>query len=151
MIIYTWCLVPGRYYQMFSDSTLVSRYAGTAYTSRSSGHALPLLLYQVCDDDDDVLTLALISLKSRPWSQRQALPESLEGSKQTSNEVQKLTCTAAVPLRKRTVFASCGIPSCITCNQTIPGAYVPPMLFYVHSKEKKNGRGQTKQRNIKRK
>ena len=57
--------------------------------------------------------------------------EILDGRKQTN---AKTTGTAVVPVRKRTVLASCGIPSRITCNQTIPGAYQPWYFTYTRTK-----------------
>ena len=38
-------------------------------------------------------------------------------------------------VRKGTALTSCGMPSCITCDQIIPGRY--PWYIYVHPKKTK--------------
>ena len=47
--------------------------------------------------------------------------------------------STAVPVRKKTVLTSCGVPSRITCNESIPGTYPWYMHIskYIHTKNMK--------------
>lgn len=77
-------------------------------------------------DDDDVLRVLLLwlkFLKSSTWTQNRVLQKQrLDGRKQNN------MCTA-VSTRKGTVPTSCGVPSCITCNEIILGT----CPWYIHT------------------
>ena len=90
------------------------------------------------DDGDDVLTLALISLKSRPWSQRQGSTRNSRWKKTSKYK------TTVYMHRSRTITQPNGMPSRITCNQTIPGA-CHPWYFNYTRKKRRTDEGKTKE------